>query len=56
MNTASLGGTVYFLTFIDDNTRYVRTYPLKHKDEVFDCFVQWKAQVEKWFGRKLKVL
>ena len=56
MNTASLGGAVYFLTFIDDNTSYVWTYPLKHKDEVFDCFVQWKAQVEKSSGRKLKVL
>ena len=56
MNTASLGGAVYFLTFIDDNTRYVWIYPLKHKDEVFDRFLQWKAQVEKSSGRKLKVL
>ena len=27
-----------------------------HKDEVFDRLLQWKAQVEKSSGRKLKVL
>ena len=47
MNTASLGGAVYFLTFIDDNTCYVWTDPLKHKD---------KTQVKKSSRRKLKVL
>ena len=44
IGTESLGGAVYFLTFIDDNTW---VYPLKHKDEVFDRFLQWKVQVEK---------
>ena len=33
-------------------TRYVWVYPLKQKDEVFDRFLQWKAQVEKSSGRK----
>ena len=36
INTQSLGGAEYFLAFIDDKTRYVWVYPLKHKDEVFD--------------------
>ena len=36
INTQSLGGAEYFLAFIDDKTRYVCVYPLKHKDEVFD--------------------
>lgn len=52
MNVKSLGGAEYFLTFIDDNTCYVWVYPLKHKDEVFDQFLQWKAKVEKSSGRK----
>ena len=56
MSAVSLGGAEYFLTFIDDNTRYVWVYPLKHKDEVFDRFLKWKALVEKSSGRKLKVL
>ena len=55
MSAESLGGAEYFVTFIDDNTRYVWVYPLKHKDEVFDRFLEWKALVEKSSGRKLKV-
>ena len=56
MNALSLSGAEYFVTFIDDKTRYVWMYVLKRKDQVFDCFVQWKAEVEKSTGAKLKVL
>ena len=56
MNAKSLGGAEYFLTFIDDKTRYVWVYPLKHKSEVFDHFLEWKALVENASGHKLKVL
>ena len=52
----SLSGAEYFLTFIDESTRYVWVYILKHKSEVFDKFLEWKAQVEKSTGRKLKAL
>ena len=54
MSTESLGGAEYFLTFIDDSTRYVWIYPLKHKNEVFARFLEWKATVEKSSGKKLK--
>ena len=37
-------------------THYVWVYPLKHKDEVFQRFVEWKTLVEKASGHKLKVL
>ena len=30
-------------------------YPLKHKDEVFDSFLEWKAKIEKLSGQNLKV-
>ena len=56
ISTESIGGAEYFLTFIDDKTRYVWVYTLKHKAEVFDRFVEWKALVEKQSGQKLKVL
>ena len=55
MNAKSLSGAEYFLTFIDDHTHYVWIYNLKHKDEVFGKFLEWKALVEKSTGRKLKV-
>ena len=56
LGTKSLGGGEYFLTFIDDCTHYTWVYILKHKDEVFKFFQEWKALVEKASGKKLKVL
>ena len=56
IETSSLGGGRYFLTFIDDNTRYVWMYILKSKSQVFEKFVEWKALVETSSGRKLKTL
>ena len=43
----SKGGAVYFVTFIDDFSRKVLVYFMKHKNEVFEKFKQWKAKVEK---------
>jgi hypothetical protein len=56
MSTQSLGGGEYFLTFIDDKTRHTWMYILKHKDEVFERFLEWKALAEKCTGVKLKAL
>ena len=56
MSTGSLSGCEYFLTIIDDKTRYTSIYVLKHKDEVFTRFLGWKALVENSTGRKLKAL
>ena len=56
MNTQSLGGAEYFLTFLDDKTHYVWVYVLKRKNQVFEKFLEWKALVEKATGRKLKAL
>ena len=55
VNAKSLGGALYFLTFIDDKTRYTWVYLLKRKAEVFKCSLEWKAMVEKSCGGKLKV-
>ena len=43
----SLGGARYFVTFIDDFSRKVWVFFLKHKSEVFEKFKSWKARVEK---------
>ena len=42
----SIGGNKYFLTFIDDYSRYAYVYLLKTKDEVFAKFMLYKAEVE----------
>jgi hypothetical protein len=56
MNLPSLGGAIYFVTFIDDFSHYTWVYLLKRKSEVFEKFQKWKALVENASGRKLKVL
>ena len=56
MNEKSLGGAEYFLTFIDDKTRYVWVYCLQRKDQVFKKFCEWKAMVERSTGQKLKAI
>ena len=56
MQEKSLGGSEYFLTFTDDKSRYTWVYVLKTKDQVFDCFLEWKALVEKQTKQKLKTL
>ena len=56
MGTKSLSDGEYFLTFIDNKTRYLLIYILKSKDEVFQKSLEWKALAENSSGHKLKVL
>ena len=54
MSSKSLSGAEYFVTFIDDKTRYVWVYIIKRKSDVFKCFCEWRSLVEKSFGRSVK--
>ena len=40
------GGKRYFITFIDDCTRFYHVYLLKSKDEALHYFKIYKAEVE----------
>ena len=53
---SSLGGSRYYVTFIDDFSRKVWVYFLKHKSDVFVTFKKWKAEVENQTGMKIKCL
>ena len=50
------GGKRYFMTLIDDATRYCYIYLLKTKDEAFHYFKIFKAEVENQIERKIKRL
>ncbi|KAL2630081.1 hypothetical protein R1flu_014767 [Riccia fluitans] len=39
-------GKEYYVSFINDYSRYMWVYFLHHKSEVFAIFVKWRAQVE----------
>ena len=51
-----LGGSLYFVTFIDDTSRKLWVYFLKQKSNVFDVFKKWKAIAENEICLKLKCL
>ena len=56
MNTLSLGGSQYFLLFIDDYTHMMWVYFLRYKSHVFECFRKFKPQAEKESGHCIKAL
>ena len=50
------GGKKYFMTLIDDSTRFCYVYLLKTKDEAMHYFKIYKAEVENQLERKIKRL
>jgi transposase InsO family protein len=56
MQTKSIDGSVYFLTFIDDFSRKIWIYFLRHKSETFAKLQEFKAEAEKQSGKYVKVL
>ena len=52
----SNGGKRYFMTFIDDCTRFCYVYLLKIKHEALHYFKIYKAEVENQLERKVKRL
>ncbi len=55
MNVKSFGKSQYFVTFIDEYSRYMQVYFLKSKDEVLEKFKQYVSQAEK-LGKRVKNL
>ena len=47
---------MYFITFIDDFTRYGHVYLIFHKSEVLDCFRRYIDLVENQLDQKIKTL
>ncbi|KAJ9559825.1 hypothetical protein OSB04_004985 [Centaurea solstitialis] len=52
----SRGGNKFFITFIDDCTKYCYVYLLKSKDEAIEKFVLYKNEVENQHNKRIKVL
>ena len=50
------GGKKYFMTLIDDSTRYCHVYLLKSKDGALNYFKNYKAEAENQLDRKIKRL
>jgi transposase InsO family protein len=54
--TKSIGGCKYYVSFIDDHTKKVWVYFMKHKGEVFQKNLNFKAMLEKEKGVSIKCL
>ena len=54
MNIASVGGSLYFLTFKDDYSNFTWVYMLKKKSEVLEKFLEFLALAENFTGKRLK--
>ncbi|CAN1139245.1 Retrovirus-related Pol polyprotein from transposon TNT 1-94 [Linum perenne] len=55
-NHVSRGGKKYYITFIDDFSKYCKVYLLSSKDEAEQKFLIYKAEVENQLDRKIKRL
>ena len=56
MSMHARGGFVYFITFIDDYSRYGYLYLMRYKSKAFERFKEFKNEVEKQLGRSIKSL
>ena len=45
--TMTRGDNKFYVTFIDDYSRFTRVYLLRNKDEVFHMFLSYKSEIEK---------
>ena len=56
MSVHARGGFVYFITFIDDYSRYGYLYLMRYKSEAFEKFKEFRNEVEKQLRRSIKAL
>jgi hypothetical protein len=54
--TPYLNGQRYFISFIDDHTRYMYLYFLNDKVEALNAFKTYKVEVEKQKEKKIKIV
>ena len=56
MPTQSIGGNKYFVTFIDDYSRYCKVYFMKYKSEVFNKFKEFESTTTNEYGCSIGTL
>ena len=56
MQVSTHSRCTYFITFIDDMSRYCHVYLIKYKLETLDKFIRYKTFVEKQTNHQIKIL
>ncbi|KAA0036921.1 ty1-copia retrotransposon protein [Cucumis melo var. makuwa] len=54
--TASRGGKNYYVSFVDDYSRFTKIYLIKTKNEAVSMFVKFKVESENQLGKRIKRL
>ena len=52
----SLGGNLYFVTFVNEFSRRMSLYLIKHKSEVFSTLEKFQEMAESHSGKQIKIL
>ncbi len=56
VNVPSLGGSRYFITFIDDYSKWTTVYTMRNKSESLECFKKFHMYAETHTGNILQRL
>ena len=56
MSTQAKGGYEYFITFIDDYSRYGYVYLMRWKSEALEKFKEFRAEVENQLGKRIMAI
>ena len=51
---ASIGGSRYFVIFIDDYSRYSWIFPMKSRSEILPIYSNFAKMVETQFSKRIK--
>ena len=54
MNVKARGGYEYFISFIDDYSRYDYIYLMHQKSEALEKFREYKTEIENLLGKTIK--
>ena len=54
LNVQARGGYEYFISFIDDYSRYGYIYLMRWKSEVFEKFKEFRAEAKKQLSKIIK--
>jgi len=56
MSTQSIGGSRFYVNWIDDVSGFRHIHFMKHKSDVFEKFQEFHAMTKNKFGRSIKIL
>ncbi len=55
LSVPSKGGALYFVTFIDDKSRWLTVFPIKSKSDCFSCFLKFVLELKLKQDERLKL-